>query len=324
MNARPSFRETLGIDPIGTRLRETLLMLRGDASTPKSRFDLTSLRQLQPRLAIPAWLGRKPGGRRAPILNLFSHVRPLPHEGWSVRVTTARDFRGLRGTYDSHNGTDFVVPPGTRVVAAAPGRVARVSSEFNRGGLKIVVDHGRGLVTTSNHLSRVLVRVGDVVRRGEVIALSGMSGVDGLLAFPWNAPHVHFNTWLGGVSVDPFASRPEEVSLWRSRNDPRPDDGRGPEEAFEPSAFSEDAVRAAIDACVHEASRRELLSFDDPSERAMAVVFLQNYYPTRFRAHTDVYVDARAFVREPRLDLPLSREDYDGAELPSEARSRVA
>jgi hypothetical protein len=51
-----------------------------------------------------------------------------------------RDFRGGTLTYDSHNGTDFAVPPGTIVVAAAPGRVLRASSEFNRGGLKVFVD----------------------------------------------------------------------------------------------------------------------------------------------------------------------------------------
>lgn len=320
--ARLPLREILGLDPIGLRLREALLALRGDDTTPKSRFDLTSLRVLSPRLALPAWLGRRPADRRVPILNLFSHVQPPPEEGWSVRVTSARDFRNLRGTYDSHNGTDFVVPPGTRVVAAAPGRVVRVSSEFNRGGLKVVVDHGRGLMTTSNHLARAAVRVGDRVARGQVIGLSGMSGVDGLLAFPWNAPHVHFNTWLGGVPVDPFAAAPGEASLWRRFNDPTPHDGVTLEgDEAPPSVFVPDAVERALEVCLHDGSRAEILAARDVTERAVTALFHMNYYPTRFRARVAFYAEASA--REPRLDLPLSRDDYDGVTFPSAKRSRL-
>ena len=79
-------------------------------------------------------------------------------------------------TYDIHNGTDFATPVGTRVVAGAPGVVRRVSSEFHRGGLKVFIDHGGGLVTGANHLSRALVRVGERVSRGQLVAL--LVGVD--------------------------------------------------------------------------------------------------------------------------------------------------
>jgi murein DD-endopeptidase len=154
---------------------------------------------------LRTWLGRRRADRRVPIYNLFNRTPTPIADGWSVRKTQVRDFRGGTLTYDSHNGTDFAVPPGTIVVAAAPGRVLRVSSEFNRGGLKVFVDHGRGLVTTSNHLGRALVRDGDLVRRGQPIALSGASGIDMFLMFPWNVPHVHFNVWLNGEPVDPFA-----------------------------------------------------------------------------------------------------------------------
>src|SRR6185369_4667667 len=135
-------------------------------------------------------------------------------------------------TYDSHNGTDFVLPVGTVIVAPAPGKVLRVSSEFNRGGLKVFIDHGRGLATTSNHLARALVREGQTVRRGEPIALSGYSGIDSLIAFPFSAPHLHFNVWLDGAYVDPFAveetptpppqapALPGETPLWKDGNDP--------------------------------------------------------------------------------------------------------
>ena len=54
--------------------------------------------------------------------------------------------------------------------------------------------------------ARALVRPGDRVGRGETIAISGYSGLDGVVTFPWGTPHVHFNVWLDGLYVDPFAA----------------------------------------------------------------------------------------------------------------------
>jgi murein DD-endopeptidase len=197
------------------------------------------------------------------------------------------------------------------VVAAAPGKVLRVSSEFNRGGLKVFLDHGEGLATTSNHLARALVHVGDVVRRGEPIALSGYSGLDGLVAFPWSAPHVHFNVWLDGEYVDPFAEL-GEISLWREGNEPEPP--RGVEaEPFTPTTFSQRAVDDAVAHATEPALREALRSEVDLDVRAMNVMFQRNYYPTRFDARPPIYDGVHA--RAPRLSLPFRREDFVGIAL---------
>lgn len=309
--------EALGLTPLQKTAREVALALGGDASTPKTRFDLSSLRNLHPRLGARLWLGGKPAGRQVPITNLFNYRQPPPELGWSVRVTDVRDFRGGSNTYDSHNGTDFAVPPGTAVVAAAPGIVLRVSSEFHRGGRKILIDHGRGLVTSYNHLSRPLVAPGQHVGRGERIALSGYSGLDALVGFPWAPPHVHFNVWLDGVYVDPFTPiESEEPSLWRRRNDPVParsnelDDG-----AMQPSDWDERSLARASEACIHGATRAELERAPSKAERAGAVLMHLAYFPTRFRR--DVLGEGFCLfrsrhAREPRLDLPFSARDYDG------------
>lgn len=309
-------REIFGLSPVRERLREAVLAFRGDDTTPPTRFDRTSLAQLT-RLSGPRiWAGQRVAGRRVPIANLFSHVQPPPEQGWSVRITTARDFMGTQLTYDSHNGTDFATPIGTPVVAAAPGVVRRVSSEFNRGGLKVFVDHGDGLVTTSNHLARAFVAPGDRVARGQVIALSGYSGLDGLVTFPWGIPHVHFNVWLNGEPVDPFAAN-ADAALWVDGNEPAPYRGTRAEAAREevpPSNFSRDAVERVVAACVSDRSRREIDQAGDLDERAMTVLFHMNYYPTRFRERPSVYATRAA--RRPRLTLPFSPEDYDGVHFP--------
>jgi murein DD-endopeptidase MepM/ murein hydrolase activator NlpD len=307
--------ETFGLSPVRERLAEALFMLRGDPYTPPSRFGLSSLRVLKPALALRCYLGQRRPDRRVPIYNLFNHTPTPIEQGWSVRVTQVRDFRGGRNTYDSHNGTDFAVPPGTPVVAAAPGVVLRVSSEFHRGGLKVFIDHGDGVVTTSNHLGRALVRPGQRVRRGEPVALSGSSGVDCVAAFPWTAPHVHFNVWLDGRNVDPFAAG-DEPSLWRRRNDPAPcpeppDAAAQAQDAtFAPTAWDHAAVHRAIAACQDAPLRKALAAQPDQDRRAMDTLFRLNYFPTRFEGQHALY--RRRHPREPLLDLLFSAEAFDG------------
>jgi murein DD-endopeptidase len=308
-----SWAETFGLTPLGTRLGEMLTTFRGAAGVPPSRFDTTSLGIFQPRLALATWLGRRRADRRVPIYNLFNRTPTPIGDGWSVRRTQVRDFRGGTLTYDSHNGTDFAVPPGTTVVAAAAGRVLRVSSEFDRGGLKVFCDHGRGLVTTSNHLGRALVREGELVRRGQPIALSGASGIDMVLLFPWNVPHVHFNVWLNGEPVDPFATA-GEVSLWRRTNDPVPYDGSPDDDAAKPTIWDPIAVEDAIAGCDVPEVRAALRAVAHPDVRAMAVLFQQIYYPTRFGTRRSPY--GVRFPREPRLDLPFVAGEHTGIVFP--------
>lgn len=127
------FAEVLGWSPLPERLRQTRIALRGAEDVP-SQMGLSSLRQLRPRLAWPLWRGRQAVERAVIISNLFNHRQTPIEAGWSVKITQVEDFRGRRVTYDSHNGTDFAVPVGTRFLAPAPGRVVRVVSEFNRAG----------------------------------------------------------------------------------------------------------------------------------------------------------------------------------------------
>jgi murein DD-endopeptidase MepM/ murein hydrolase activator NlpD len=301
--------ETFGLAPLPVRAREAWLAVRGDATVPPTRFGLSSLGIFHPQLSVRTWLGQRRSDRRVPISCLFNRTPTPLDAGWSVRKTQVRDFRGGQLTYDSHNGTDLAVPVGTVVVAAAPGRVLRISSEFNRGGLKIFIDHGRGVVTTSNHLGRVLVEVGQVVARGQAIALSGYSGIDALVAFPWSVPHVHFNVWLDGDYVDPFAAD-GETALWRDGNQPRPAASDETGEEFAATAWDPAAVDAAIAACRDPDSRHALERESDLGRRAMDALFLMNYYPTRFEHRPDLYPERHQ--RAPYLSLPFRDQDFVG------------
>ena len=309
LSAPLRFRELLGLSPWRERWRQTLVTLRGEDDVPPSRFDLSSLRMLRPRIAMTLWRGRPFVPRKVLLTNLFNHRQTPVEDGWSVRRTQVEDFRGRDMTYDSHNGTDLSVPVGSTLRAAAAGQVVEIVSEFNRGGLKVFIDHGGGLMTGCAHLARALVRVGDPVERGQPIALTGYSGLDGLVTFPFGVPHVHFNTWLNGVPVDPFG-RDCEAALWRGNGMPQPFDG-GPGETFVPSEYAPEAVEAAMEACRTPAVREHLEAVEPAGRRAAMTVIAMNYYPTRFTERGRMY--AHDSPRTGRLDLPFAREDFDGA-----------
>jgi len=97
--------------------------------------------------------------------------------------------------HDNHSGIDIRAPIGRNIVAADDGVV--ILSGWNGGfGITVIIDHGDGIHTLYAHNSRNLVSVGDRVRRGDVIALIGTTGVS-------TGPHLHFEVRVGGRAVDP-------------------------------------------------------------------------------------------------------------------------
>jgi murein DD-endopeptidase len=306
--------EAFGLRPLGSALRESRQAVGGSRYIPRTQFGLSSLRIFKPRISIPTWLGVRRRDRQVPIYNLFNRVPAPRNEGYSVRLTYARDFLGGQWTYDGHLGTDFAVPVGTPVVATAPGRVMKVVRFLDHGGLKVCIDHGAGLFTTSDHLARTLVHEGERVIRGQTIGLSGASGLEFVLFFPWVAPHLHFNVWLNGKPVDPFAvQEAAEVPLWRTGNSPVPRAGKS-DDAFDPASWDEDAIEDGTKACLDPMERERLSNIPDPDRRAVELLVLQNFRSPLFRAYPCIYKSP--FGRQPLLDLPFRQTDFVGMALP--------
>src|SRR2546422_1176 len=97
---------------------------------------------------------------------------------------------------ESHPGIDIAVPVGTPVRAAAGGVVAQAGTD-PAYGLFVLLRHSDGYETMYGHASRLVVREGDSVEAGRVIALSGSSGRS-------TAPHLHFEIRHAGKSLDPL------------------------------------------------------------------------------------------------------------------------
>ncbi|WP_338415530.1 M23 family metallopeptidase [uncultured Sphaerotilus sp.] len=104
-----------------------------------------------------------------------------------------------------HTGLDFPAPIGTPIHAAAGGRVIEAEQD-GAYGLALQIDHGNGLVTRYGHTSQILVKPGDLVRRGQEVALVGSTGRS-------TGPHLHFEVLLEDVPQDPakFLARGESL-----------------------------------------------------------------------------------------------------------------
>ena len=94
-----------------------------------------------------------------------------------------------------HTGLDFPSPIGTEIHAAAAG-VVRTAEMHPEYGLMLEIDHGNGLMTRYGHTSKILVKVGDLVKRGQVVADVGTTGRS-------TGPHLHFEVLVDGIPQDP-------------------------------------------------------------------------------------------------------------------------
>jgi len=101
----------------------------------------------------------------------------------------------FRGRAAMHAGIDLAGPYGTPVLATADGVVGRTEYSGGYGNL-VELDHGRGIQTRYGHLSRSLVRAGQKVKRGDVIALMGSTGRS-------TGSHLHYEVRIDGRAVNP-------------------------------------------------------------------------------------------------------------------------
>ncbi|MBR5885631.1 MAG: M23 family metallopeptidase [Alistipes sp.] len=99
-------------------------------------------------------------------------------------------------TLQSHQGVDYTIPEGQSIFATADGVVKEVLGTTSTSGITVVIDHGNGYTTSYSHLQKAKVKRRQKVRRGDIIALSGNSGLS-------LSPHLHYEVRYEGVRVDP-------------------------------------------------------------------------------------------------------------------------
>lgn len=106
-------------------------------------------------------------------------------------------FHPILNRYRMHEGIDFIAHKGTPIFSSADGVIksTRVSDSF---GKVIEIDHGYGLVTLYAHLSKIDVKRGQKVTRGQVVGLTGNTGLS-------KGPHLHYEVHMHNKEVDPVS-----------------------------------------------------------------------------------------------------------------------
>lgn len=94
-----------------------------------------------------------------------------------------------------HKGTDFKAKTGTAVFSINDG-IVRLATETRNYGKIVVIDHGLGLMSLYLHLSKIQVKLGDIVKGGQKIAESGQTGYA-------TGPHLHLSIRINQISIDP-------------------------------------------------------------------------------------------------------------------------
>jgi murein DD-endopeptidase MepM/ murein hydrolase activator NlpD len=142
------------------------------------------------RLAAPV----APSGQESAV-KTAEPAGALPSFRWPVRGRIIAGF-GPKPNGLQNDGINLAVPEGTPIKAAEDGVVAYAGNELKGYGNLVLVRHSNGFVTAYAHASEILVKRGDTVKRGQVIAKSGQTG-------NVTAPQLHFEIRKGAAPVDP-------------------------------------------------------------------------------------------------------------------------
>ena len=129
--------------------------------------------------------------------NLQAEVLPA---GRPIKRGWTSSFFGMRtdpftGKLEFHKGMDFAGRMGSDIVAVASGVVTWASERYGYGNL-VEINHGNGYVTRYGHCEKIDVKVGDTIKKGQLIAQMGSTGRS-------TGPHVHFEVWRNGRPVNP-------------------------------------------------------------------------------------------------------------------------
>lgn len=150
--------------------KETLVRIEQEQTVKKNTFSQSTSDSL--------WLGRFIPPAKASVSGVFG---------------SARIFNGVKR--NQHQGLDFRVPSGTPIHAANAGKVVLARNLYFEGNC-VAIDHGQGLMTLYLHLSHFKVKEGAIVKRGQVLGLSGGTGRA-------TAPHLHFAVRWQGDYLNP-------------------------------------------------------------------------------------------------------------------------
>lgn len=129
--------------------------------------------------------------------SFFSSIPNIKPVAGAVSSSFGNRLHPIYNVHLFHAGIDFASSEGSRVMTTGDGIVA--FSGYDKGyGQKVIINHGFGYKTVYAHLSKTIVRQGQKVKRGDIIALSGNTGLS-------TGPHLHYEVHKDNAIVNPTA-----------------------------------------------------------------------------------------------------------------------
>lgn len=174
--------------------------LNGFPSTELMKTTRTRIEEMKNMVDVQTTSFSEIVEREAEWSRMYSYLPLICPVSVTIRRGDGLKFREVHpvlGTPQWHHGQDFSAPYGTEVYATGNGKV--IESGWNGGGFGnyVVIDHGYGYQTTYGHLSNIKVTRGAQVKRGDLIGLTGSSGIS-------SGPHLHYQIDFYGRHQNPL------------------------------------------------------------------------------------------------------------------------
>ncbi len=184
----------------GTYKSETITVASSKVTPNKKQKERTA-REYKEAMRAYGTFTKKRYWRQPFIDPMDSHI--------TSQFGTARMYNNSLRSY--HSGTDYRAAIGTPLHATNDGVVAIAKDRYYAGN-SVVIDHGEGIYSCYYHLSKLHVKVGDKVKQGDILGLSGMTGrVTG--------PHLHYAIMLNGTQVDPLHFHQQVNALFKQKGE---------------------------------------------------------------------------------------------------------
>lgn len=161
------------------------IQVQSSKVNPKNKDKTRTQKEYQEAMSIYKTTSEKILWKYDFILPMYSKV--------TSEFGTKRVYNDLLKSF--HSGIDFKAKIGTNIIASNSGIVKLAKNRFYSGN-SIIIDHGQGVYTCYFHLSKFLVKENDIVKKGQLIGLSGDTG-------RITGPHLHFATRVHGTLVEP-------------------------------------------------------------------------------------------------------------------------
>ena len=135
--------------------------------------------------------------RKEDMLASIPAIQPVANKDLK-RMASGYGYRidPIYKTRKFHAGMDFSAPTGTPIYSTGDGKVTRADSRSSGYGRHVRIDHGYGYLTLYGHMSKILVRPGQTIKRGEIIGYVGNTGKS-------VGPHLHYEVHKNGKPVNP-------------------------------------------------------------------------------------------------------------------------